>query len=191
MTGDLDGRRLRSERSRAQIVRAMLALLRAGEMHPSAAQVAEAAGVGLRSVFRHFSELDVLYAEISKIVQDEIMPLIASPLEGATWKDRLDRMVTRRADLYERVLPMKVAAGLRRFQSPFLMQEHRTFLKMERSSLIAILPPAKQKDQAFLAALEMSVSFQAWRRLRQDQMLSPKDAERAMRFVVQCLTADA
>jgi hypothetical protein len=40
-----DGRRYRSSRSRAEIVRAMHALLRGGDMSPCAARVADTAGV--------------------------------------------------------------------------------------------------------------------------------------------------
>ena len=49
-----DGRRQRSARSRVRIVEAMFALIRAGDMNPSAAALAEEANVGIRTVFRHF-----------------------------------------------------------------------------------------------------------------------------------------
>ncbi|RYD83835.1 MAG: TetR/AcrR family transcriptional regulator, partial [Sphingomonadales bacterium] len=57
---EADGRRQRSNRSRDQIVRAMIDLVRAGEMQPAAARVAEKANVGLRTVFRHFEEMETL-----------------------------------------------------------------------------------------------------------------------------------
>ena len=54
-----DGRRQRSQRSREKILRAYWELMLAGDMSPSAAAIAEHAGVGLRSVFRHFEDLDI------------------------------------------------------------------------------------------------------------------------------------
>jgi AcrR family transcriptional regulator len=50
-----DGRRKRADANRRRIALAMLELVRAGETKPSADQVAEAAGVGRRTVFRLFA----------------------------------------------------------------------------------------------------------------------------------------
>ena len=61
----VDGRMLRGERSRQQIVDALFKLIRAGEMNPGAAQVADAANVSLRTVFRHFEEMDSLRMEMT------------------------------------------------------------------------------------------------------------------------------
>ena len=55
-----DGRRLRSERSRQAIIDAMLKLVEEGVLVPTAQQVSERAGVGIRSVFRHFSDMESL-----------------------------------------------------------------------------------------------------------------------------------
>ena len=61
-TPTTDGRLLRSERSREQIVDALYELIGEGHMQPTAQQVAERSGVALRSVFRLFSDMDALYA---------------------------------------------------------------------------------------------------------------------------------
>ena len=63
-----DGRRQRSQASRAKIVTAFMELIESGDPSPSAARVAKRAGVGLRSVFRHFDDMDSLYAEIDGIL---------------------------------------------------------------------------------------------------------------------------
>ena len=39
----------------------MMNLIEGGDLMPSAARVAEEAGVGLRTVFRHFDDMDSLY----------------------------------------------------------------------------------------------------------------------------------
>jgi AcrR family transcriptional regulator len=59
---ELDGRRLRSERSREAIIDVMLTLIEEGALIPTAQQVSERAGVGIRSVFRHFSDMAGLFA---------------------------------------------------------------------------------------------------------------------------------
>ena len=184
-----DGRRQRSERSRTQIVDALFALIREGDMNPSAARVAERAAVGQRTVFRLFEDMDSLFGEMAEQIQAEIMPIVLAPYTATDWKERLGEMVRRRADVYERIFPVRVSANLRRFQSRFLMDEYRRNLILERESLKAVLPADRASDKQLVAALDVVTGFQAWRRLRQDQGLSAKEAEEVMQFMVDQLIA--
>ena len=56
----IDGRRLRSGRSRQLIIESMLQLIKDGNLAPTAKQVANHAKVGIRSVFRHFEDMEAL-----------------------------------------------------------------------------------------------------------------------------------
>lgn len=184
---ETDGRRLRAQRSRAQIVEAMLALVGEGEMHPSAAQVAERAGVGLRTVFRHFEDMDSLYREMTTRLQEEILPLIQAPFAARDWRGRLVEVCARRATVYERILPFRVAGAIRRFQSEYLMRDYARTIGMEQSLLRSFLP--KSMDPALAAALDAALSFETWRTLRQDQGLSRRKAEEVVRLMVDRLLA--
>lgn len=184
-----DGRRQRSSRSREQIVRAMIELIRAGEMSPAAARVAEKANVGLRTVFRHFEEMDTLNREISAIVEAEILPIVEKPFEGKTWRLQLDDLLDRRAHIYDRIMPLKIAGSIQRFRSRFLMEDYNRFLRMEREGLKRVLPQKIVDDAVLFAAIEMATGFQAWRRLRQDQRLSAADAVKVLKFTIERLVA--
>ena len=181
---------MRGERSRKQIVAALFKLIRAGEMNPGAALVAETAGVSLRTVFRHFEEMDTLYREMAVLMEAEVLPVALQPFVATDWRERLSEMLERRARIYEQVMPLKVAASVRRFQSQYLMDDYHRFLGMERAGLKDVLPKAVIADAVLFSALETALGFQAWRRMRQDQGLSPKDAERVLRFTVERLIAD-
>ena len=183
----LDGRRQRSERSREQIVEALFALIRAGDMAPRAVAVADAAGVSLRTVFRHFEDMESLYREMAERMEAELMPIVLAPFEAPDWRGRLSEVVSRRAHIYERVLPLRVAASVRRFQSPFLMEDYQRFLRLERAGLESILPAAILTNRTLFSALEMVTGFQAWRRMRQDQGLSPAETEAVTRAIVERL----
>jgi len=173
-----DGRRKRGDQSRRQIVDAMIELVRAGEMSPSAAQVAERAGVGLRTVFRHFDEMEILYREMAEVIRARIMPEVVKPYSGSTWRERLGELINRRIALYDEIMPLKVAGSVLRFRSPFLMEDYHEHLRMERKTLRQVLPADILDDGDLFRALEMLTSFQAWRRLRQDQGLTPIEAKR-------------
>lgn len=56
-----DGRRERAVASRARILEAMVDLIQAGEVQPSAEAVAVRAGVGVRTVFRLFNDVEGLH----------------------------------------------------------------------------------------------------------------------------------
>jgi AcrR family transcriptional regulator len=183
-----DGRKRRSRESRERIVQAMLQLIKSGEMLPSAAQVAEVANVGLRSVFRHFEDMESLYRRMSEIVAERLRPIVSAPLQSRGWKAQLLEMAERRMRIYDEIMPYKVAGSLKRFQSRFLMDDYKRHLRTERATLEAIMPETVKADTTLLRAIEMVISFQAWRRLRQDQNLSSAEARSVSLLLLARLT---
>ena len=97
--------------------------------------------------------------------------------------------VDRRADLYEAVFPMRVCMMLRYFQSEFIREQYDRDLKMERSALKSILPKRLTQDKTLFAALEVTLSFATWRRLRRDQNLSVAAAKDTMVLMINGLIA--
>ncbi len=184
-----DGRRRRSDRSRRQIIEALFDLISEGNVSPSAASVAERAQVGLRTVFRHFEDMDSIYDEMTDAVMTAVMPMIVAPFESETWKERLAECIERRAELYEAVFPMRVCMILRYHQSDFIKDQYKRDIKLERSSLKAILPKSVAEDRTLFGALEVTLSFPTWRRLRQDQNLSVENAKKTWRLMVDGLVA--
>ena len=85
----VDGRRARTVASRARILEAMIDLLQEGETQPSAEAVAAKAGVGVRTVFRLFSDVDGLYRGLQRTMAERLAPILAEPVTGAL-AERLD-----------------------------------------------------------------------------------------------------
>lgn len=119
-----DGRRERSASSRARIVTAMLDLVERGDLSPSAARVAEEAHVGLRTVFRHFDDMESLFKQMSELITARVMPEVVKPFEASDWQGKLREMALRRARVFEMMLPFRLSANLRRYQSAFLMEAY-------------------------------------------------------------------
>ena len=174
-----DGRRERSRSSRAKIVAAMLVLVGNGDVAPSAAKVAEVAGVGLRSVFRHFDDMDTLYREMGEVIEARVMPIIVAPPKGNSWKERLLDIADRRAQVYETIMPYRISGNLKRYQSDFLMADYRRVIRLEGETVAAQLPTAVITDMAGARGLNVILSFHTWRLLRHDQQL-PIDEARAV-----------
>ncbi len=179
-----DGRKQRSERSKLAIVDAMLDIIMGGKMEPSAAEIAERAGVSARTVFRHFEEMDSLYTEMTERMKAQIMPIIQQPFTGDGWQAQLDQLLARRAMIYEKIMPLKIAASIRRFSSDYLMLNYQRFLHLERTGLENVLPDPVRKNATMLSAIEMCAGFQTWRRLRQDQNLSVEQASDVVKLTI-------
>lgn len=158
-------------------------------MDPSAARIAERAGVGLRSVFRHFEDMDGLYREMSARTEAEVLPIALQPFAARDWRGRLFELLTRRADIYERILPLRVAGSSRRFQSPWLMENYRRVAAFERNALESVLPKSILADNALCAALDLASGFESWRRLRHDLNMKPAAARDIVRLMVEKLIA--
>jgi len=182
-----DGRRRRADQSRQRIAEAMLQLAREGEATPSAELVAERAGVGRRTVFRLFTDMDGLYREMHAIMVARIAPTFMAPLTGADWRARLDEIIERRARMFEEMLPIKAASDAHRHRSVFLQREHKKITRLQRETLLAVLPAAVQKQAERVEALDLALSFEAWRRLRYEQRLAPKQAAAVVRRTVYAL----
>lgn len=182
-----DGRRERSRSSRAKIVEAMLTLVEHGDVAPSAARVADTAGVGLRTVFRHFDDMDSLYREMSSVIEQRVMPLVSPPLRASGWRDRIIELTARRAIVFEHILPFRISANLKRFQSAFLMQDYQRMLMLERSTFTVLLPPEVLADSGAVEALNVILGFQTWRVLRHDQALPADAAATVVRRLVDAM----
>lgn len=155
-------------------------LVENGDVAPSAARVAEFAGVGLRTVFRHFDDMDTLYREMTAVIETRVLPIIAPPLTGADWKARILEVAERRAVVFETILPYRISANLKRFQSSYLMEDYKRLLKAEADGIEALVPGSVKQDLAGLRSLNVILSFQTWRLLRHDQGLSEDDSRRVI-----------
>lgn len=169
-----DGRRRRSADSRRRIVEAMLELVREGDLSPSADAVASRAGVGRRTVFRLFSDMEGIYREMQAIMRDKVAPVRALPLTGDTLEARLHALVERRVLFFEEVLPVTVAAGVHRHRSPVLQADHKAIQSELRGILMAVLGPDAGAE--LTEALDAVLSIDMWRRLRMEQRMDPAAA---------------
>lgn len=189
-TGTEDGRRLRSDRSRRRIIEAMFDLISEGHMSPSAADVAKRARVGLRTVFRHFEDMDSIYDEMAAELTEAVMPKIMAPYKATSWRTQLMECIDRRAEVYETIFPMRVCMMQRRFQSNFLKDQYERDTKLARSSLKSILPKQVTANRELFGAIEAALDFSTWRQLRQDQNRSVDSAKASLRLTLNGLIAD-
>jgi len=187
----VDGRVLRSQRSREGIEDALFELVGEGHLEPTAQQVAERAGVSIRTVFRLFADMETLYATLDARLQADVMPMLrAEPPGGLGLGERATALVADRAALFERVAPYKRSSNLKRGRSPFLAEQHRKLVRLLRARLLRWLPELRDASTDLMEALDQATSFEAWDRLRVDQHLGRNRARAAMERAVKALVKE-
>ena len=178
-----DGRVQRGARSRESIVGALFSLVESGELQPTAEQVAQQAGVGTRTVFRHFNDMERLYAELDARVESEMRPLLGGTLPSGDLPTRVAALVGRRAIFFEQVRPFLLSGLTQRHAARFLAASHARFCRLMRADLergFAGELTAAKEPTALLDALDLLASFDAWHRLRSDQGLGRARAARVL-----------
>ena len=151
--------------------------------------MADRAKVGLRTVFRHFNDMDSLYREMSAVIEAELRGIIAQPFKAKDWQGRVLELVQRRASVYERIAPFRRAADVHRLRSNVLEADHARFAALAREILRREMPAEAARDKARFEALDMLLSFEAWVRLRRDQGLSAKRTVETLERAVASLIA--
>jgi AcrR family transcriptional regulator len=171
MATETDGRTQRAARSRTAIEDALFALVGEGVVQPTAQEVAARAGVAARSVFRHFDDLDGLFASLDARLRREAIPLLHDPDPHASLPDRIAALVRQRGRLFDRIAPYKHAADLHRGRSPFVRSQQQHLVGELRARLRLWLPEVFTAAPNVQEAVELVLSFEAWERLRGGQAL--------------------
>jgi AcrR family transcriptional regulator len=184
-----DGRLRRSQRSGQAIVDGLLELIGDGILEPTAQQVAERAQVGIRTVFRRFSDMESLFAEMDARLQAEAMPLLLDGRPDGTLRDRAQALVRVRVAFFERIAPYKRSGNVKRWRSPFLRDRHARLVRGLRAELLRWLPELRRAPAATVDAFDLATSFEAWDRLRSEQGLARARAQGAVDRLVLALVA--
>ena len=185
-----DGRVRRGERSGQAIVEALVGLVGEGILEPTAQQVAARAGVGIRTVFRRFSDMESLFAEMSARVQAEALPLLLGVRSSGDLMERARALVGQRAAFFERIAAYKRSGNLKRWRSPFLRDGHARLVRGLRGDLMRWLPELRSAPEDVVNALELATSFEAWDRLRTEQRLGRERAQAVVERMVLALVAE-
>jgi AcrR family transcriptional regulator len=172
-TARIDGRRLRSERTKQLIIEAYLALAR--EMSPrvpTAAEIAEKAGYSVRSVFERFPDIRALQVAA---VDYSIAQLAAlAPPRGADGdrRTRIESHVRTRGQTCESWLPLWRSLIVNQGDSPELKARirdarDRATARMELmfAPELELMQPGERRP--ILIALEALTDVESWARMRE------------------------
>jgi AcrR family transcriptional regulator len=167
----IDGRVARGRRTRQAIVTALLDLVGGGDVSPSAKDIAERAGVSLRSVYQHFTDVERLYEDASDRIFDMVLSASEEIDPEAPLERRVEEMAASRAAALEMLAPFHRATRLLERNSSTIRKGRETMRQWHRDRLSRIFATelAKAPDpvrQPLLGALDTLCSSDAWEHLR-------------------------
>lgn len=191
---DDDGRRARSERTRAAVVEALLTLLDEGVTQPGADLLAERAGVSRRAIFNHFRDLEDLFAAAADLQRTRVIGLFQPISPEAPLPERIAAFTAQQARVVTFITPVRRAANRVAHASAVVAERlaamrafHRAHVEATFAPELAGLDGEARREQ--LAALTSVTSFPFWEELTAHEGLSPRMAEQAMARALTSLLA--
>jgi AcrR family transcriptional regulator len=184
-----DGRIARGQRTRSRVLDAVLALQDQGFLSPTARMVADRAGVGLRTVFAHFPDMETLCTAAAQRqllrLADMVVPVDpAWPLE-----ERIQVFCSSRVRILEKLLPVMTAGHLRDRESLQIADKRQLFIDAGDVAVsqafapeLDALDPTRRARR--LDALYIACGGPTWEALRYDRELSPKLAAQVVQDAV-------
>ncbi len=174
---EVDGRVLRGQRNREAIVDAMFELYATGNLRPTAAQIAEAAGISTRSVYHHFDDMESLVAEVSARAEEGVNATTSRPDPDLELDDKVAAFVHHRITRWEKVNAVVRAARLGEYASPVVakaLQVGRARLREDIEMTFAPELATASDPRLLLEGLDLLFGFEVWERLRLIQKQDPE-----------------
>ena len=169
-----DGRRQRSERSQTAIIKAALSLMDEGTLVPTAQQIADRAGVGIRSFFRHFADMDSLFLAADEMLLSSYEALFEVDDRAGTLSERVARAIDLYGNAFDQLRAIILCTQAQLWRSPKLRENYGWHQKRLRKELELWLPEVVSLPKDRREALHAIASFDMWHRPREHQGLSPK-----------------
>jgi AcrR family transcriptional regulator len=184
-----DGRRQRSERSQTAIIEAALSLMNEGTLVPTAQQIADRAGVGIRSFFRHFADMDSLFLAADDMLLSSYEALFEVDNRAGTLSERVTRSIDLYGNAFEKLRPIILCTQAQLWRSPRLRENYGWHQKRLRKELELWLPEVAELPKDRREAVHAVASFSMWNRLREFQGLSIKTSADIVTSLVNDLIA--
>ncbi len=174
-----DGRTLRRRRNRDAVIKALVVLIKEGDLSPTIDKIAERAEVSPRSIFRYFTDLSDLARTSIETEMVAAMPLGIIPDRGEGDLDhRIDALIAARERLFRSVHLLFVVAYRRSDDVPDVARGLETASTMLLEQLkYQFREELNQLDpddaEALASLLSAALSLEAWdhqrRRLGQSE----------------------
>ncbi|WP_421998438.1 TetR/AcrR family transcriptional regulator [Reyranella sp.] len=178
----IDGRRLRSERTKQLIIEAYLALAyEKSPQVPTAAEIAQRAGYSVRSVFERFPDIHALQVAAADYALVQVAALAPARDHDGDRQTRIKTQIGTRARTCERWLPLWRSLIVNQGDSPelkqrILLSRERAVARLELMYAPELATLSAQERRDVLIVLEALTDVDSWARMREFFGLSFEEA---------------
>jgi len=163
---EVDGRILRSQKSQNIILESIINLIINGNLYPTAEEVAKESGIAIRTVFRHFDDMETLLMKVDesinlKVINDEKEIKLDSPLNT-----RLSLIIDERIYYYDKYENIMIATITQLPKYKILQKRYPEYQKLLRKRTERIIPEILNLKSANQELLDASLSFGFYQRLK-------------------------
>lgn len=187
-----DGRNRRAAETRRKVIEAAKAMITETSVAPTVVGVAKRADVSVRSVFQHFGDVESLFVTVVDSVSKDLVVPPETP-ETLPLAARVDTFTRNMAQLYEQIVPLRVAAG-QFVGHPGLIERGLVIQNGLRDAAFRAFDHefaalSETEKEALADAIVAALSLDAWVALRRQQNLSFERAVAAWRLTLGALLA--
>ena len=171
-----DGRRLRSLASKNIIVDSLMKLIQKGILEPTAQQVADEAGIGIRTVFRQVQDKETLFSKMDEKVKSSYQEKIKKVVPKGNLPVRIKGLVELESLLFEDNLQFIRATLANKWKYKTLQKNYERNQRNIKTLLYNWLPEIKDLNKPTQILLTSLNSAGYWIELRENQILSAEEA---------------
>ena len=173
-----DGRRLRSLTSQNIIVDAMIILVQRGILEPTAQQVADEAGIGIRTVFRQVQDKENLFSKMDEKVRTDLQEIFdrAAHPQG-NLEERIEGLIELEAEIFEKNLQFLRATLANKWKYNTLQKNYERNQRNIKSLLYTWIPELNNLSESKQVLLTSVNTAGYWIELRENLKLSVTEAK--------------
>ena len=185
-----DGRNRRAVETRRKVIAAAKAMIAETSAAPTVVAVAKRADVSVRSVFQHFGDVESLFVTVLDSSLEELGTPASAPA-GQPLAVRIDMIVENMAEVFDKVVPLRVAAG-QFVGHPGLLARAATSRQRLRDAAMTMFAPefamlSEPAREELADAIGAALSPEAWIVLRRRDGLSVDRAKSVWRRTLTAL----
>tara|TARA_B100000287_G_scaffold407344_1_gene432684 strand:+ start:450 stop:1016 length:567 start_codon:yes stop_codon:yes gene_type:complete len=173
-----DGRTLRSVKSQKLIVNAVIKLIKEGNLEPTAQMVADESGIGIRTVFRQFDDMENLLKSVdAELSKGYNFGINIDP--NLDINDRLITVINHLNSGYKRHKTIMFMTVSNMWKYKFLQENYMNYQKIIKKKTEEVIPEVLNFDDESKHLFHATLSFALWTRL-QGQGLNHDQIKSAM-----------
>ncbi|MEM9748596.1 MAG: TetR/AcrR family transcriptional regulator [Actinomycetota bacterium] len=178
--GEVDGRTMRRHRNRDAVIRALIELIREGDLDPTVAKIAERAQVSHRSIFRYFEDLaDLARTALETEMLESLPEAMVSDVGRGTLDERIGRMVDVRLHVLAKTDHLLRVARAKALVIPELDEGITMLAELQRDQIrqhfateLAAIRTAGRNADAIAVSVAVALSYDAWDQMHRFDGLS-------------------